>query len=77
MLSFVNLVKEQFMKLEDEVALIRRALNSSSTGDAAASKVKVPEPKSFNGSRNAKELENFLWDVEQYFKAAKVPERGG
>ena len=65
------------MKLEDEVALIRRALNNSSTGDVAALKVKVPEPKSFNGSRNAKELENFLWDVEQYFKAAKVPERGG
>ena len=75
LLSFVNSVKERFMKMEDEVALIKRALNSSSTGDAAASKVKVPEPKSFNGSRNAKELENFLWDVEQYFKAAKVPER--
>src|SRR5262249_7140356 len=24
--------------------------------------------------RNAKELENFLWDMEQYFKAARVPE---
>ena len=40
-----------------------------------ATKVKVPEPKSFNGARSAKDLENFLWDMEQYFKAARVPEQ--
>ncbi|KAL5810667.1 hypothetical protein ACOSQ4_027235 [Xanthoceras sorbifolium] len=27
--------------------------------------IKLPEPKHLNGSRNAKELENFLWDIEQ------------
>ena len=37
-----------------------------------ATKVKVPEPKPFNGTRSAKDLENFLWDMEQYFKAARV-----
>ena len=36
-------------------------------------KVKVSKPKPFNGARNAKDLENFLWDMEQYFKAARVP----
>ncbi|KAG6515103.1 hypothetical protein ZIOFF_025488 [Zingiber officinale] len=36
--------------------------------------VRVPKPKSFGGTRSAKELENFLWDMEQYFVAAKVPE---
>ena len=34
--------------------------------------MKVPEPKAYNGVRSAKELENFLWDIENYFKAAKV-----
>ena len=38
-----------------------------------ANKVKVFEPKPFNGARSAKDLENFLRDIEQYFKAAKVP----
>ncbi|KAL5848433.1 hypothetical protein ACOSQ4_006446 [Xanthoceras sorbifolium] len=33
------------------------------------------EVRHFKGSRNAKELENFLWDMEQYFRAAKIPER--
>ena len=37
-----------------------------------ATKVKVPEPKLFNGVRSAKDLENFLWDMEQYFKATRV-----
>ena len=39
----------------------------------APQKVRVPEPKGFEGARNAKELENFLWDIEQFFKAAHVP----
>ena len=30
----------------------------------APSKVRVPEPKGFRGLRNAKESENFLWDME-------------
>ena len=35
-------------------------------------KVRVPEPKQFGGARNAKDLENFLWDMEQYFIAARI-----
>ncbi|KAL0364745.1 UNVERIFIED_CONTAM: hypothetical protein Sangu_0572100 [Sesamum angustifolium] len=38
------------------------------------SKVKVPDPKPFGGARSAKELENFLWDMETYFQAARIPE---
>ena len=37
-------------------------------------KVRVLEPKGFNRNPNAKELENFLWDMEQFFKATRVPE---
>ena len=36
-------------------------------------KARVPEPKPFGGARNAKELENFLWDMEQYFVVAQIP----
>ncbi|RVX00197.1 hypothetical protein CK203_026713 [Vitis vinifera] len=34
----------------------------------------LKKPKGFSGNRNAKELENFLWDIEQFFKAAHVPD---
>lgn len=40
--------------------------------NSARSKLKVLEPKTFGGECSAKKLENFLWDIEQYFKAAKV-----
>ena len=41
---------------------------------SAPSKVRVLEPKGFRGARNAKELEIFLWDMEQFFKATHVLE---
>ena len=37
-----------------------------------ATKVKVLELKPFNGARSAKDLKIFLWDMEQYFKVARV-----
>ncbi|KAL0298887.1 UNVERIFIED_CONTAM: hypothetical protein Sradi_6548500 [Sesamum radiatum] len=38
------------------------------------SKVKVPDLKPFGGTRRAKVLENFLWDIETYFQAARILE---
>lgn len=33
--------------------------------------IKVLEPSSFDGVQNTKTLKSFIWDMEQYFKAAK------
>ena len=32
----------------------------------------VPEPQSLGGAQSTKKLENSLWDMEQYFKAAHI-----
>ena len=62
--------------LEQDVSLLKKATVDQGSGDGCEkSKLKVPEPKKFDGSRNAKELENFLWDMEQYFQAARVSKR--
>ena len=37
-------------------------------------RLKVPEPKKFEGTRSAKDLENFIWDIQEYFVAANIPE---
>lgn len=37
-------------------------------------KVWNPEPKAINGARSAKEVENFVFDVTQYFRVAHIPE---
>ena len=72
--SLTDVMKENFKKLEDEMALLKRAIVTPHCQiEGATSKIKVPEPKCFCGSRNSKELENFLWDMDQYFKAARIP----
>ncbi|KAL2235185.1 UNVERIFIED_CONTAM: hypothetical protein Sindi_1250700 [Sesamum indicum] len=35
-------------------------------------RLRIPEPKAYSGERDAKEVENFLCDMEQYFLAADV-----
>ena len=34
-----------------------------------ASRVEMPKPQGFSGKRDSKELDNFLWHMERYFKA--------
>lgn len=66
--------KAKLCKLEIELEILKmavRALNSSCGEEAL--KTKVLEPKLFSGGRNAKELENFLWDMSHYFKATRTP----
>ncbi|TYK21292.1 uncharacterized protein E5676_scaffold1775G00070 [Cucumis melo var. makuwa] len=41
-------------------------------GAISVSKVKVPEPKPFCGVRDAKTLENYIFNLEQYFKATNT-----
>ncbi|KAK3027090.1 hypothetical protein RJ639_040922 [Escallonia herrerae] len=63
----------KFQELQDRVELLSRAVVNTPAGGAEhSSRPRVPEPKSYGGARDAKELENFLFDVEQYFRAIRV-----
>lgn len=60
--------------LENYLGLLKRVVNNALLHlEAGPAKINVLEPKPFGAMHSAKELENFLWDVEQYFKAAQVP----
>lgn len=59
------MVKGDIEDLEKEVRLLKRAANNTSRAEDGPLKVKVPKPKAYNGTQNAKELENFMWDMEQ------------
>ncbi|RVX03852.1 Transposon Tf2-2 polyprotein [Vitis vinifera] len=75
MQSRIDEFKETLQTYGEDIAVLKKAvLQGSASGPEALSKVRVPEPKGFNGNRNAKELENFLWDIEQFFKVAHVPD---
>ena len=57
-----------------EISILKKGVaQCPPTVSGAPQKVRVPEPKGFGGARNAKEFENFLWDMDQFFKAAHVP----
>ncbi|RWR95039.1 hypothetical protein CKAN_02436000 [Cinnamomum micranthum f. kanehirae] len=72
MQSTTDFFKEQIKTFSDELILFKRAVRT--TGSSTENgRVKVPEPKPFAGTRNTKELENFLWDMELYFAAAHIP----
>ena len=49
-----------------EIVVLCRAMATLSSNHIESSKVKIPERKAFSGARSAKELENFIWDMEQY-----------
>ncbi|KAL0352155.1 UNVERIFIED_CONTAM: Transposon Ty3-I Gag-Pol polyprotein [Sesamum calycinum] len=59
--------------VQAEVNLLKRVVGRDDDR-APMSKVKVPDPKPFGGARSVKELENFPWDMETYFQAARIPE---
>ena len=67
--------EERTRSLEGEIVLLKRAVvqGTPTASDPPPTKVRVPEHKPFGGTRNAKDLENFLWDMEQYFIVAQIP----
>ncbi|PHT31963.1 hypothetical protein CQW23_28300 [Capsicum baccatum] len=71
--ALMSLVQDQgkvIADLQTEIMVLRGAVAVSGQTQESSFKVKIPEPKPFGSARSAKELENFLWDMEQYFTAA-------
>ena len=61
-------MKARFTAMEEDVALVKRAsANVGAVEGTSVGKVEFPKPNRFNGSRDAKEVENFLWQMEIYF----------
>lgn len=54
---------------------IQKVVNGSSPVlKEKAYKIKIAEPKYFNGAWCSKNLENFLWDIEQFFSVTRIPD---
>ncbi|XP_012838926.1 PREDICTED: uncharacterized protein LOC105959382 [Erythranthe guttata] len=73
----IDAVETKLDGMLTDLTVLKRAVRnegSSSEGRSSGSKVRVPEPTAFDGVRSAKEVKNFVWDMENYFEAAKVPD---
>ena len=71
-MSLTDAIKNNIKNLKEKLTLVKRAMHSRPVVGETSSKIKVLEPMAFGCTRSAKELKNFLWDMEQYFKAAHV-----
>ncbi|GAV66556.1 hypothetical protein CFOL_v3_10066, partial [Cephalotus follicularis] len=75
MISFTDTLRRSIEANQEDISLLKKALcGSSSRVEGHSTKFKVPEPEPFSGQRDAKCLENFLWDMEQYLEATRVPD---
>lgn len=70
--AMAEVQRQESVAQSEEITLLKRAVLDQPQGQVGRTRMKVPEPKSFGGARSAKELENFVWDVEEYFTAAQV-----
>ncbi|KAA0041739.1 uncharacterized protein E5676_scaffold95G00100 [Cucumis melo var. makuwa] len=70
----LDVVRNEIADVNTKLSLTMRAMaNQVPVGGAVpVTKVKVLEPKPFCGVRDAKALENFIFDFEQYFKATNI-----
>ena len=70
-------IKEKYEReikdLQTELNVCKRALASG--GDNiihTSSKVDIPKPSSFVGKREARAVDDFLWEMKQYFEAVDI-----
>ncbi|KAA0050163.1 uncharacterized protein E6C27_scaffold675G001960 [Cucumis melo var. makuwa] len=70
----LDVVRNEIADVNARLNLTMRTMaNQAPAGGAiSVSKVKIPEPKTFCGTRDAKALENYIFDLKQYFKATNT-----
>ncbi|KAA0048463.1 uncharacterized protein E5676_scaffold600G00660 [Cucumis melo var. makuwa] len=68
----IETIKAEMAEMKIYVNLMMRLVGNQTENQvhSVSSKFKIPKPKAFNGNRDVKELENFIFDMEQYFKAS-------
>ncbi|KAA3461249.1 reverse transcriptase [Gossypium australe] len=66
--AMVSTLKEQ----DEELNIYKISSGSGVLATTPKPKVEVPKMKEFNGMRSAKDVDYFLWGIEQYFRAKGI-----
>ena len=66
----LNAIMAEMTEMSTRVSLTRRVVENHTPSQAhvGLNKLKIQKHKPLNGNRDAKELKNFIFDVEQYLK---------
>ena len=69
----ISIIQRQFEELKAQVNVLQMAMGRVGSSSVDRGKrAKVPEPRRYEWVRDTKELENFLFDIEQYFWAVHI-----
>ena len=70
----LDVVRVKMADISARVNVVVRAVENQTPTRRTTlpNKVKHPKPKSFPGAQDAKALENYIFDLEQYFKATDI-----
>ncbi|KAE8663644.1 hypothetical protein F3Y22_tig00112925pilonHSYRG00094 [Hibiscus syriacus] len=67
--DMIQALRESIEGMREDLTLCKRvAVSGGANITVSTPRVECPNPQGFNGTRDAKEVENYLWRVEQYFE---------
>ncbi|KAL2250102.1 UNVERIFIED_CONTAM: hypothetical protein Sindi_2483900 [Sesamum indicum] len=73
--GFVDM-QHDIEQMSIQIGLLQRAVsNAAIVAHDPDARLQIPEPKAYSAARDAKEVENFLFDMEQYFLAADLQDK--
>ncbi|KAL0374991.1 UNVERIFIED_CONTAM: hypothetical protein Sradi_3414800 [Sesamum radiatum] len=66
-------MRREMEQMSIQIGLLQRVVSKAPiVAQDVGARLRIPEPKAYGGAPDAKEVENFLFDMEQYFLAANV-----
>ncbi|GJZ49134.1 putative nucleotidyltransferase, ribonuclease H [Tanacetum coccineum] len=68
----VSTLHQTIENLQADVALCKRSLASSGSNTNHGPKIDVPKPSPFVGKREARAVDDFLWEMEQYLEGVNM-----
>ena len=72
--AMVVALREEMAELKRELSACKAVIGGGVLAAAPTHRVDVPKPKEFKGTRSAKDVDNFLWGMEQYFRVMGIVE---
>ncbi|MBA0612516.1 hypothetical protein Godav_013112, partial [Gossypium davidsonii] len=73
--AMMTTLKEEIAELKGELTIYKAALGNGGLATVASKpSVDVPKPNEFKGTRSIRDVDNFLWGIEQYFRAKGIME---
>ncbi|KAL4347133.1 hypothetical protein GQ457_17G013750 [Hibiscus cannabinus] len=68
----IMVLKNEVEELRGELWVYKIVVANGVMSGTLTAPIDIPKPKDFKGTRNAQDIENYIWEIEQYFQAANI-----